>query len=229
MIQPTHCRAEAFELFCEQLPTLDRNESLLRAAIAVSMHAWEDVRTDDAEDYLRALASRVLSRVRNPSVDALLAHLHKVMFEEEGFAGNDDEEEYYHPRNSYVPAVLALKRGLPITLTLIYKIVGEQVGLRIEGVNAPAHFLARVATDQGWLLIDPFARGKSLSREEAVNRIEQIVGRRIPNAREYLAPATHAQWLARMLNNLEGSLAAKECYSDLAAMQELHRALERWT
>ena len=227
MDYPSHCRAEAFELFAQQLPQINRTANLLRAAIAVSMHALDDVVPEDAEDYLRALAARVLSRVRNRSVPALLAHVHQVMFEEEGFTGN--QTNYYQPLNSYIPAVLGLKRGLPITLTLIYKVVGEHVGLRIEGVNAPGHFLARVATDDGWLIVDPFFHGSVLSREEAFRRIEQIMGRPIPHSREYLSTASHVQWLERILVNLENVLEAQHRHDDLAAMNELRRLLEERT
>jgi regulator of sirC expression with transglutaminase-like and TPR domain len=227
MAYPTHCRAEAFEEFAQQLPNLDRTECLLRGAIAISMHALDDVVPETSEDYLQALAARVLSRVRNRSVPALLAHLHQVIFEDEGFAGN--LADYYQPINSYVPTVLALKRGLPITLTLIYKVVGEHVGLRIEGINAPGHFLARVASENGWLIVDPFYRGSVLSRDEAFRRIEQVLGRAIPHTREFLRPASHAQWLYLMLTNLENVLAAHERHDDLAAMEELRGLLEENT
>jgi regulator of sirC expression with transglutaminase-like and TPR domain len=224
MFRPRHCRFEAFQLFAEQLPTIDRTSSLLHAAIAISMHAIDDVVPADLDAHLNALAARVLSRVRNRTAPALLAHLHQVLFEEEGFSGN--KHHYYQPMSSYIPTVLALRRGLPIALALVYKVVGERVGLRVEGINAPGHFLTRVATPSGWLIVDPYFRGTVLSREEAFLRIETALGRAVPRTQACLAVASNTQWLSRMLANLENGLEADERVDDLAAMNELRQLLE---
>ena len=64
---------------------------------------------------------------------AVLAHLHEVLFDEEGFAGNVDD--YYNVANSYLPVVLETRRGIPISLTLLYKLVAERLGLPVQGVK----------------------------------------------------------------------------------------------
>ena len=72
----------------------------------------------------------MLWRVRGNQQQALLAHLHQFLFEEQGFAGNSND--YYNPFNSYLPALLQTKLGLPISLSLIYKLVAERLGLSGE-------------------------------------------------------------------------------------------------
>ena len=123
MHQPVCCRREAFEVFAAQMPVLETTDGLLNAATAVSMHALNDVRTDEVRARLSEMAERIRSRTCGSQLQAVLAHLHDVLFDEEGFAGN--HEDYYNPLNSFLPAVLDLRLGIPITLTLIYKIVGE--------------------------------------------------------------------------------------------------------
>ncbi|WP_425616779.1 transglutaminase family protein [Anatilimnocola sp. NA78] len=222
-IEPMYCRPEAYRWFADQMADLNTTDGLLRAAIAVSLHALDDIAPERVEQAVLKLADKIRSQCRSDNPNALLAHLHDVFFEEERFVGNLDN--YYVALNSYVPVVLNTRRGLPIILALLYKAVGEKVGLHIEGVNSPAHFLARVRTDEGWLLIDPFYGGQALTTEEAFRRIEQVAGRKIPRDENYLAPATHSQWLGRILANLQALFAKEGRHDDLAAMTELQHVL----
>jgi hypothetical protein len=119
-----YCRPEAYELFVEQLPVLHTCEGLLRAAVAISMHALDDVDPHHVEQRLRTLALRVRERSPSRRAAAILANMHAVLFEEEEYGGNLDQ--YYNALNSYLPAVLNSRRGLPVTLALIYKVVGME-------------------------------------------------------------------------------------------------------
>ncbi len=216
---PLYCRPEAFELFASQVNRLGRRDGLLLAATAVAMHALDDVEPQHVVDRIDALAGDVLSRCRTRDPQALLAHLHEVLFEEQGFHGNSGE--YYSPLNSYLPAVLESKIGLPLTLALVYKSVGERVGLRIEGVNSPGHFLARVYVGCDVMIVDPFHRGQVLSPLEALNRIAAVFHEPLCSEMSLLATATPAMWLARLLGNLRCVFACNRCQNDLAAMNEL--------
>lgn len=224
MKTPEHCRPAAFQLFAEQIPVLDTTEGLLNAAIAISMHGLDDVDPAGIEHQLQDMADQVSSRVRGTQTQALLAHLHHFLFEEEAFRGNS--EEYYNSDNSYLSMVLASRSGIPITLCLIYKIVAERVGLRVEGVNAPGHFLARVFSEDDTMIVDPFFLGSVLTESEAFDRVEEVTGRAVPRNNEYLGAATHPQWLSRMLFNLQHIFATQERRSDLAAMSELQSLLD---
>jgi regulator of sirC expression with transglutaminase-like and TPR domain len=223
---PVHCRSEAYQYFQEQLPNLDSEEGLLRAAIAVSMHALDDVDPIHVEQRLRKLSLHVRRRVRSQTIPAIQANLHAVLFEEEGFAGN--LERYYNALNSYIPVVLNTRLGLPITLSLIYKIVGQWSGLCIEGLNAPGHFLVRVRCERSWMIVDPFFGGQVLTRDEAFDRLNRVAGQTLPRIDELLAPATHAQWLIRLIGNLRQLFANDGRRDDLAAMTELSQALSEF-
>lgn len=222
-IEPVYCDPEAFRLFTEQMSDLHTTQGLVRAATAVAMNAFDDVVPEHVEGEIQNLALRVLSRCRSGQPAARLAHLHDVLFEEEKFVGNLDN--YYVALNSYLPVVLHTRSGLPILLTLVYKAVGEQVGLQIEGLNAPNHFLARVHTDEGWQIIDPFYGGQALSTAEAFRRIEQVGGRKIPRDEGLLEPAAHGQWIGRIIANLQSLFHKENRHDDLAAMSELQHVL----
>lgn len=224
MHNPEHCRPAAFQLFAEQIPVLDTTEGLLNAAIAISMHGLDNVDPAGIDYQLQEMADQVLSRVKGTQTQALLAHLHHLLFDEHGFRGN--AEDYYSADNSYLSRVLATRSGIPITLCLIYKIVAERVGFRVEGVNAPGHFLARVFSGNDTMIVDPFFLGSVLTESEAFTRVEEFTGRAVPRSDEYLAAASHAQWLSRMLVNLQHVFATQERRTDLAAMSELQSLLD---
>ena len=219
MPRPDYCRPAAFDLFRRQLPQIESTGSLLRAAVAISMHELDEASPEAVQEQIESLAALARARLQSNQVQAILAHLHEVLFEEVGFAGND--QDYYNPENSYLSRVLATRRGIPISLALIYKAVAEELNLHVLGVNCPGHFLARVVSEEGTMLVDPFFGGRAMTDEEAFRRIEQMSGRSVPHRAELLHGATHRQWLARMLANLHRVFAEQGRREDQAAMMEL--------
>ena len=222
--RPELCRPQAFQFFARQLPVVETTQGLLDAAIGVSMHALDNVEPQAIRSQLEGLAKRARARFRSNATPAKLAHLHDVLFEEEGFSGNS--KNYYDPANSYLSSVLETRRGIPVTLCLVYKFVGEQLGLDVEGVNTPGHFMARVKADTEQLIVDPFLGGSIVTESEAFDRVEQVTGRAVPRTKKYLAAASHAQWLSRMLVNLQHIFASTERRGDLVAMSELQALLD---
>jgi regulator of sirC expression with transglutaminase-like and TPR domain len=216
---PIYCRAAAYREFGQSVPHLDSTDGLLRAAIAVSMHELDDVNPALVFDVIAALAADVRGRVQSESPHALLAHLHDVLFDEFDLAGNT--EDYFSTTNSYIPEVILTKRGLPITLSLVYKAVAERVGLCVTGINAPGHFMVAVQVNGSRMLVDPFCRGRTLSPHEAEARIEETVGEKIPPGENVLSEATHRQWIARILRNLQAVFSHVGRERDEAAMREL--------
>jgi hypothetical protein len=127
----------------------------------------------------------------------------------------------------YQAIFLGKLEELPILLVLIYKVVGERVGLRIEGVNSPGHFLARIEVDGSWHLIDPFFHGQLLTTPEALARLAEMSGRPLEGLERYLTTASHVQWISRILHNLKGVYTAEDRPNDLAAMTELDKLLHQ--
>ena len=68
--------------------------------------------------------------------------LNEFLFDDLGFIGNTDD--YYDPRNSYLNEVIDRRRGIPITLSVLYMEIGRCIGLPLEGVSFPGHFLVRL-------------------------------------------------------------------------------------
>jgi regulator of sirC expression with transglutaminase-like and TPR domain len=230
---PVCCSPAAFGLLAKVSGTgsIDSPGALLTGAVAISMHEMEDVDPSGAEAMVQGYADAVRSRVRGRQPQALLAHLHDVLFEEEGFRGNT--QDYYASGNSYVPAVLETKRGLPITLSLIYKLVAERLGLKAWGVGLPGHFLVGVeagdATGEdgkpATMLVDPFNGGRILTPDEAHDRIQEMFGPEAEWSEEMLRPASNRHWLTRILQNLLNVFGSANQFADVAAVLEMEMLL----
>jgi regulator of sirC expression with transglutaminase-like and TPR domain len=220
---PNYCNQEAFEQFLSCLPMIETNDGLLHCAIAVSRHFLDASQCESVPWVIASYSQEVMDRVQGHSQEALLAHLHDVLFDEHGFTGNN--ASYYDVDNSLLPMVIESKLGLPITLTLIYKIVAEEIGLRVDGINSPGHFLARAYLRHETMIIDPFHQGRILSTRES---LELITGHSEFDAEsldQYLPTCTHRQWIARILNNLVSVLLSQSRFDDVSAMRELLVAL----
>lgn len=119
--------------------------------------------------------------------------LSKFMGEHLFFRGNSDD--YYNPRNSFLPAVIDTRSGIPITLSLLFMLVAQRAGMLVEGVNLPGHFIVRHRE----VFFDPFHQGKILSLADC----REILDRQnLEIEAAHFITATNHQILVRILANL---------------------------
>ena len=223
---PLCCKPAAFNLLSRQLPALNSPDALLEGAIAISMHELDGVRPDQVDRTLQSYTNIVRKRVRGDQPQALLAHLHELLFDELAMRGN--VEDFYAASNSYLPSVLKSKRGLPITLSLVYKVVAERLGLRVHGIGLPGHFVVAVESGDSTgnaLLIDPYRGGQTISPEEAHNQLRDNFGPEVEWSDEMLTPVSNLHWLTRMLQNLLHVFGGAGQYHHVAAMLEMEMLL----
>lgn len=131
--------------------------------------------------------------------------INRHLFEELGYAGNHDE--YYDPRNSYLNEVFERRLGNPVSLAMVQMEVARRLGVPLDGVSFPGHFLVRLPIDDGVLVMDPFNRGRPLDENELRQRARPHLGGEMPDDEalyQILNPASHRAILMRMLRNLHG-------------------------
>jgi len=131
--------------------------------------------------------------------------INRRLFEELGYTGNHDQ--YYDPRNSYLNEVFDRRLGNPISLAMVQMEVARRLGVPLDGVSFPGHFLVRLPIDDGVLVMDPFNRGRPLDEEELRMRARPHLGGEMPDDEalyRILSPASHRSMLMRMLRNLHG-------------------------
>ncbi len=135
---------------------------------------------------LEKISGAVSSRDRIVRLSAFLGG-------ELGICGNTDR--YYAEENSLLPRVVEMRAGIPISLTLVYMMVGSRAAMKIEGINLPGHFIARHAG----VFFDPFHGGRILGRRD----VEEILLRQgLEPSERHLQPASPRQIMLRILANL---------------------------
>ncbi|MGQ0814351.1 MAG: transglutaminase family protein, partial [Gemmatimonadota bacterium] len=131
---------------------------LAHAALVIAQEEYPQLSPEAYLHRLDLYAEMVKDRLANETAaPVLLGEISKLLFEEEHFRGN--AEAYYDPRNSFLNDVLDRKLGIPLTLSMVYLEVGWRLGLPVEGVNFPGHFLVRYEGEAVRLLVDPFQGG----------------------------------------------------------------------
>lgn len=185
----------------------DAGFPLLEAAVSLAQDDDPGLDVQAVLARVDELADRLRRRV--PADAAPLQRLRLLnhyFFQELGFAGNVND--YYDPRNSLLPAVLSSRRGIPITLAVLYIEVATQIGLKAQGISFPGHFLVKLSLPRGEAVIDPFS-GQSLSREDLEERLAPFRAARASAADDevplglFLQGASGRDVVARMLRNLK--------------------------
>ncbi len=194
--------------------------NLAEVCLMVAEDEYPDVDAARCLGELEAMAATVRARLAADAFpEQRVAALNHHLFEELQFNGNVDA--YYDPRNSYLNEVLARRTGIPITLSIVYLEVGRRVGLRLQGVSFPGHFLVTLRLNRGQLVLDPFTGGASQSLDDLRGRLARLVpGERVAeiDVAELLETATPRQIVARMLRNLKAIYLEAERYPQALAV-----------
>jgi regulator of sirC expression with transglutaminase-like and TPR domain len=222
-VHPACCHRAAWRMMQQAAGDIEAPASLLVGAVAISLHHLHDADFAEVDQTLQSMADAVRAAVRGPQPQAVVAHLHEMLFERLGFGG--DSDDFFNPLNSYVPAALHLRRGLPITLSLIYREVGRRLGLDVRGVGLPGHFIVSVEMDGALAYVDPFHAGRLLSADDAFEMVRELFGEEAEWSSDMLAPVSNRHWLGRMLQNLLHVFTEAEQFHDVAAMLELQMLL----
>lgn len=175
---------------------------LAHAALLIAEEEYPQLRPEPYLQRLDLYAEMVTDRLANETAPPLLlGEISKLLFAEENFRGNG--EAYYDPRNSFLNDVLDRKLGIPLTLSLVYLEIGWRLGLPIEGVNFPGHFLVRYEGEAVRLLVDPFQEGQIRFEDEAQDLLDRVYGGTVQLQDAYLRPAPKRDILVRLLSNLK--------------------------
>ena len=185
----------------------DEHLPLLEAAACIAHDEYPDFDVQLLLGDVDQLLSRLRRRLA-PDAPALqrLRVLNQFFYADLGFGGNLNN--YYDPDNSYLNAVLRTRRGIPISLGVLWMELAQGVGLHARGIAFPGHFLVKALLPKGQVVLDPLT-GQSLSRDELAQRLEPykrrsgLVGDYDVPLGLYLQAATPREILARMLRNLK--------------------------
>jgi regulator of sirC expression with transglutaminase-like and TPR domain len=193
---------DLYVAFREAIDHPEDEIDLGRAAVAIATQEYPELKIDDCLSQLDALGQAVELRIgdeKNPY--RIIAALNTVLFKELGFQGN--RSEYYDPKNSFLNDVITRKKGIPISLSVIYMEVARRVGLSLAGVGFPGHFLVKYEDDAVEILIDVFNGGEIRAREDLERMLQQLYRGQVSYQAGFVATLSKRDILRRMLNNLK--------------------------
>ena len=199
-----------------------KNIDLLAAALTIARLDEDDVDVAAYVKQVDRMAGEIKSKLPEDADEkARLAALNDYLFKQNGFHGS--RTDYYHRANSYLSRVIDDREGLPITLSILYMELGGRLGLKMEGVGLPGHFVVRHLPAEGEpQLLDVFEEAEPLSRQQAEKKILEFTGQ--PATEEHFAAAAPRQILLRVLQNLL-SIAQSRGEPDREAIQRYTSAM----
>ena len=182
----------------------ERDIPLTEAALLVASHRYPDLNVDHYLEVIEQFGAGLAAQVgcESDPTEKVLA-LNHYIFDDLGFAPNADD--YYDPRNSFLNDVVERRIGIPITLSLLYMAVGRHVGLALNGVCYPGHFLVKCELSDGVIVLAPFFKGQSLDMADLQRLLRETRGGEVSRAivAALLVAASKRDILVRMLRNLK--------------------------
>jgi len=217
MTAPENIRAD----FVQMVSRPDEALELARVALLVAAESDLDVDIDGELRQLEGWADELRGRI-TPDLNNLqkLARLRSFVFDDLGFRG--DRRDYYSPSNSLLHQVMKRRRGIPLTLSIVFMELGWRIGIPFEGVAFPGHFLVRLPGEPRDLLLDPYKRGMMVHEEDCRQMLLESTGGRLSYDPALTASVGKRDVVARLLHNLKGAyLRAGDDAQALAAVERL--------
>jgi regulator of sirC expression with transglutaminase-like and TPR domain len=190
------------------------------AALELACVETEDLDTVRTHTTLDGWAARISGRLPPAAGGAqFLSTLHDFLFHELGFQG--DRETYYAAANSCLDQVMTRRKGLPITLSVLYLEISRRLLRPVYGIGLPSHFVCLYNDGLIKVFIDVFEQGRLMTEEDALSLVERATGQRISANPLLFAPATKAEILTRMIRNLRNSYTLTGETAKLAILDAL--------
>ena len=203
--------SEAREHFARLASQEDERIDLLEGALLIAKEEYPDLVLHREIERVDAIARRIGEHLAGAE-DFFHAiwTINRVLFGEMGLRGNADA--FDDPDNSFLNRVLDRRTGIPISLSVLYREVARRVGVHVEGIGLPGHFVVRITDDWGHTFVDPFHAGRVATREDLERMLIDRFGPRARMLEEHLAPLPPRRILARMLLNLKRLYVRRQDY-----------------
>jgi len=201
----------------------DGNFALFEAAVCIGQDEYPELDVQSVLSEVDQLLARVQRRIPSDCMPLQkLRIFNEFFYGDLKFGGNVND--FFDPDNSFINVLLRTRRGIPISLAVLWLELAQGLGLSVRGVGFPGHFMVKANFTIGQVVIDP-VDGRSLSREELEERLEPYRQRGLGDPIEaplglYLQAATPREILARMLRNLKEVHKAQRDWVRLLAVQE---------
>jgi len=196
-----------------------RDVDVTVAALELSRDAYPEINIRETLDWIARRADELSGPVALAKNERdALAELGRCLGGRHGIRG--DLECGDNAESSYLPRVIATRRGIPISISLLYMAVGARVGLELAGVNSPGHFLARYESCDGPLFVDGYSAGRILTFDQSLAWISDLTGQPHKRVEPLLKPTDPRTIVIRMLRNLKVQHALQKNWDSAWKVQQ---------
>jgi len=200
---------------------MKKPEKDIRLAEAALYIASDEYPKMDIAAYLTVLnqwaSSLKKDCMRKPKAQRLDL-LNSLLFEEMQFSGNIDN--YYDPKNSFLNDVIDSRKGIPISLSVIYLELAWHLGLDATGIGFPGHFLVRINDHGKMVYVDSFYRGRVMTADDCMEFWNDISEGELEFQESFLSSMNKHQILIRMLRNLKSIYLEQKSYRKLTRVMD---------
>jgi regulator of sirC expression with transglutaminase-like and TPR domain len=189
---------ELEEAFLDFSAKDDAMLDLEEGAFLIARFGYPQVKPTNYRAVLDGMADAIAPHIRRKRLpEEILRAVNTHLFTEQGFAGNTDH--YYDPDNSYINRVLDRRTGIPISLSILYLLIARRLELPVFGIGMPGHFLVKYSDKKNELLVDPFNKGRLLTKTDCANF---LINSGYDFQESYLTTTPTRTILSRMVRNL---------------------------
>jgi regulator of sirC expression with transglutaminase-like and TPR domain len=172
---------------------------------------------------VEAVASRVASLSASQPAEEKVACLSRALAGEYSFKG--DEATYDDPQNANLMRVIDRRKGLPVTLGILYMHAARRQGWWAEGLNFPNHFLIRVRIGSDQVILDPFHEGRTMDAPALRSLIRDMSGGKADLSPAATQAVSDRQVLLRLQNNIKLRLYRNNRFAEALKVLERMRLL----
>ena len=193
---------------------------LVEGSLVIALEEHPAIDVDRYLNDVEAWSGEIRTRLAGGrDVTRVVETMNRVLFEEEGFHGEDDD--YYDPRSALISDALDRHAGLPITLSILYLEITRRVGgIEAAGIALPGRFLVKFTGPFGMIVVDPFDGGRVLSTIELQKLLDGVYGGGVRLREHHLRSFTRREILARELAQLKAAYLAQHDLTRAAASMD---------
>jgi regulator of sirC expression with transglutaminase-like and TPR domain len=210
-------------------------KDLLKGAILIAKYQYPGLHDEKVYAEIERIQKDIWLEINNKQTALEKVYIfNKVIFDLHHFHG--DAKHFHSPLNSYINTVLETKKGNPLSLSIIYSIIAQNLNIPIYGVNLPNHFVLAFLDEFGvrkyiaeenkhgvLFYINPFSKGTVFDENEIKSF---LTGINQPHLKEYFEPCSNTSILKRMLTNLISSFQEVGNSEKVKELIELRELLE---
>lgn len=176
----------------------DDRMDLEHGSFLIARYAYPGLDVAAYSRQLDEMAQEVRDRIGpRASGEETVKTLNRYLFTEQGFKGNT--KNYYEVDNTYLNRVIDRRTGIPISLSIVYLLIGKRLRLPVHGIGMPGHFLVKYESDRYKIFVDCF-NGGALLTEKNCQRFLTEAGYGFDE--RYLQHSPVRAILSRLIKNL---------------------------